>query len=328
VHLAARTPAIRRQWIQNIQAVIQRHDGSSTAAVAAGNTTTNTTGIVVSPPRSLVVPARSSTNTNTAPGTSALAVQQQQEALQDLLPDLMMEDNNNSNPNPNNEAVWQRPNGINVDEDPAYENLDPSFQEQIKDKIQRFLPVMEETTAGWHCLFERGDGHAAYSKDISIADSKSLTLIKSTALLDHPPRQLLNLLLDSTRRGDFETNMKAEERLARLNPYTVLDYYSYEPVWPTSSREFAVATHWQVLQKGQTAYERALLLVAFSCPEADALRPTVEPRHVRAELLISMVLSKSIVVYPTIVFGLFFCAYRFLFVHLLSHLSVVCLLLS
>jgi START domain len=61
-------------------------------------------------------------------------------------------------------------------------------------------------------------------------------------------------------------------------------------VWPTKAREFTVATHWEVVGKGD---ERALTVISFSCPEADELRP-VAAKRVRANLFVSMYLIRPL----------------------------------
>ena len=270
IHLAARTPQSRRLWIERIQRVMDRHNNNN-------NNGGNTSGDA---PR---------TNRDVQEGSGSEFASISNRRITERLSEVDNEDEISFLPDDSG-LMWRQVGSDSV----VYGNLTPALTEQIQNKIQTFLPVIDETpgSTGWHRLFERGD-HSAYQKEIPLSDSKSLTIIKSIAFLDHPPRQLLNLLLDSTRRGEFETNLKSEERLARLNEYTVLDYYSYEPVWPTSSREFAVATHWHVVQKG-TSNERALVILAFSCPEADQLRPEVEAKHVRADLIISMSLLRPV----------------------------------
>jgi hypothetical protein len=52
--------------------------------------------------------------------------------------------------------------------------------------------------------------------------------MKSTATIPHHPKQLLNLLIDSQRRPNFEPNVSVSERLELLNTFTFLDYYAYK----------------------------------------------------------------------------------------------------
>jgi hypothetical protein len=62
-------------------------------------------------------------------------------------------------------------------------------------------------------------------------------------------------------------------------------------VWPTSSREFAVCTHWQIVHRPDNG-RKAILLVSFSCPESDAIRPVVDGQ-VRGQAIISLVLLEE-----------------------------------
>jgi hypothetical protein len=91
----------------------------------------------------------------------------------------------------------------------------------------------------------------------------------------------------------------------------MLDYCAFYPVWPTTAREFCIACHWEVLQRqrkrrrpstssaGAAApnndveirTEKAIVVYAFSCPEADAMKPLVED-HVRGKLRLSIVLLR------------------------------------
>jgi hypothetical protein len=66
-------------------------------------------------------------------------------------------------------------------------------------------------------------------------------------------------------------------------------------VWPTSSREFAVCTHWQIVQREQQQNgKNAILMVSFSCPESDAIR-AVADGQVRGQAIVSMVLLEDII---------------------------------
>ena len=51
--------------------------------------------------------------------------------------------------------------------------------------------------------------------------------MKSSAIIPHHPKQILNLLVDSKRRQNFEPNVAVSERLELLNTFTFLDYYAY-----------------------------------------------------------------------------------------------------
>ena len=142
-------------------------------------------------------------------------------------------------------------------------------------------------------------------------DLQGRTLLKSTAIIPHHPKQVLSLLLDSQRRPDFEANVAHSERLQILNSHTFLDYYAYKAVWPTSPRDFAVVVHWQALQRrrrrrqdgatnshnnnNNNNKDEALVTLAFSCSEAEELKdPSSTVPHVRAKLHASFYLLRLI----------------------------------
>jgi len=55
-----------------------------------------------------------------------------------------------------------------------------------------------------------------------------------------------------------------------------------------------VVTHWEVVGRGD---EKAIAMISFSCPEADAVKP-VAPKHVRGNLFVSMYLLRTVVIHP------------------------------
>ena len=160
----------------------------------------------------------------------------------------------------------------------------------------------------WTPIFQNRDGVSAYQRQ----DLHGRTMMKSTAIIPHHPKQVMSLLLDPGRRPLLEPNVALSERLEVVNAFTFLDYYAYKAVWPTSPRDFAVVVHWQALQRqrlsssssaalsqnknngnasNNTNTEEALVTLAFSCPEADDLKEPTSP-HVRAKLHASFYLLR------------------------------------
>jgi len=171
-------------------------------------------------------------------------------------------------------------------ESTVFENVPPALVDRIRASFQTYSAMCDEPTGlRWKKLFVRGD-HTAYSKQ----DPQGRSIVKSMALLDHPPKQVFNLIVDISRRQEFETNVRSCERAMVFNAFTFADYYVYNAVWPTSAREFAVVGHWQVVGKGN---EKAILIMNFSCPESNALRNPSSGR-VRANLIISMYLLRPV----------------------------------
>lgn len=136
-------------------------------------------------------------------------------------------------------------------------------------------------------LFDDGVGRSAYQ---SVNREGVMTIQSHCLLRHHAPMQIFNLLIDITRRQDYETNVRCAERLKVLNPHTFLDYYAFNAFWPTAARDFAVLSHWQVVGRGD---ERAIVVFSFSCSQADDIKPQLVD-HVRASLLVSMYLLRAV----------------------------------
>ena len=194
-----------------------------------------------------------------------------------------------------------------------FDNVPSDLAERIEQNLQSHLELCDDIAPSRHwapIAQDRRDGVSAYVRE----DLHGRTMLKSTALIPHHPKQVMNLLLDSRRRPLLEANVAHSERLEVLNKFCFLDYYSYKAVWPTSPRDFAVVVHWQALQRklGPTdadSYnhnhnesdnqplegrcEEALVVLAFSCPEADELKEPA-PSHVRAKLHASFYLLRLI----------------------------------
>ena len=179
-------------------------------------------------------------------------------------------------------------------ESSCFENVPDELAARLRDTLQTYLTVCDQDPdrpeSGWKKLFARQVGnnpHKAYKRQ----EPDGRTITRSTAVLNHPPQQVFNLLIDSSRRHTFETNVRYDERMKVLNSHTFLDYYAYNAVWPSSAREFTVALHWQVVAKPNND-ERAIALVSLSCAQAETLK-TVAPNHVRGILHVSMYLLRD-----------------------------------
>lgn len=168
-----------------------------------------------------------------------------------------------------------------------YQGLDDSLAERIKQTLKTGLETADEepNSVDWKVLFKRNDGSAAWQRK-----GGSHAMIRSSAVLNHPVKQVFSLLIDSPRRSQYESNVRASERVKILNPHTFIDYYSYSAIWPASPREFAVITHWQVVGKGE---DKAVVTCSFSSPEADQARPR-EPGHTRGALFVNLSLLRPV----------------------------------
>ena len=193
------------------------------------------------------------------------------------------------------------------------ENVPSQLAEKIDRILDRYLPLCNSEShyanVGWTQLVDSDSNSNEIGTSSSLADSTivngswicedpkdGLQIIKSTALLrGQNPRTVFNLLIDSTKRPLYETNIQSEERLQVYNPHVMIDYFAYHAVWPTSAREFAVAVHWQVVtrQSSTGEEERAIVVMGFSCDEANKLKPS-QANFVRGNLKISMSLLRPI----------------------------------
>ena len=192
-----------------------------------------------------------------------------------------------------------------------YANLDTELAESIRSKLKTYLAMCNQDFEqpqrqnGWKKLFDRTvsqNPHKAYRR----RHSDDTTLVCSTAVLNHTPQQVFNLLIDYTHRQDYESNVRCVERLKAINAHTFFDYYAYNAVWPTAAREFAIVTHWQVVtrqpnqllqqqqqQQSHHHQDRAIAMISFSCAAADALKAPAAD-HVRGKLHVSMYLLRPV----------------------------------
>lgn len=160
----------------------------------------------------------------------------------------------------------------------ATAGLEPVIKSRIDAALEKYLPYTDDGPE-WSLLFENKDGVTAFERNGA--------MIKSVATLDHHPKQIFNLVADIKRRRQYEKNVRYDERVKRYNSHTFIDYYAYQPVWPTTAREFLVLFHWRVMKRQDN--KKAIVLIGFSYPEGDSLRPSTDD-HVRANLEVSLFL--------------------------------------
>lgn len=127
-----------------------------------------------------------------------------------------------------------------------YATVPETLQERIQEQLKLYLSLcdtdnclhqssetsdninmIQTNNSPWKELFaNESSGHCAYQR----TDAQGRATIKSTAVLNHPVKQVFALLIDISRRQEYETNIRADERMQILNPHTFLDYYAYKPV--------------------------------------------------------------------------------------------------
>jgi hypothetical protein len=154
------------------------------------------------------------------------------------------------------------------------DNVPPSMVDSMEAVLQKYLPYVEQ----------RDHPDLAFKYDangIHCSVHKTQQLIRSIRTVqDHTAADYLQLLWVFERDLELESNVTLQEPLMQYNAHTSLVYKAYQAVWPTGPREFCSAAHWRLLQNDHDG-SLALCLLAFSCPEAEALRPNVVPRHIR-----------------------------------------------
>jgi hypothetical protein len=107
------------------------------------------------------------------------------------------------------------------------ESLASSIRSTIKGYLNQCDNDCHAESSNWKLLFSNdATGHGAYQR----VDGQGRSVIKSVALLDHPPKQIFSLLIDIARRKDYETNVRSDERMKEVNPHTFYDYYAYNAV--------------------------------------------------------------------------------------------------
>ncbi|CAB9508003.1 expressed unknown protein [Seminavis robusta] len=213
--------------------------------------------------------------------------------------------------NGSSNGTTTQPLGSWTSQSPAetlFDNVPASLANKLEQSLESHLELVDMASRNWTPIFQDRNGMSAYQRQ----DLHGRIMMKCTATIPHHPKQILNLLLDSARRQKYEGGVSVSERLEVLNHFTFLDYYSYRAVWPLSARDFAVAVHWQVLHRliatgdandsadddnddnnQGTRREEAIAIMAFSCPEANALK---EPSssNVRATLHASFYLLRLV----------------------------------
>jgi hypothetical protein len=271
IHLAARTADARAVWIQKIARVC-----GQTSLVREPSRPTALPDIIETP----ATPTRRE-DTSDIYDMSAFEHEHsetQHSEVENTAPELSADDT----------IITVTPEWKSLGEASSlYADIPESLAGRLQNGLKHSLVLCDKGPASsWKKIFDDGTNRSAYQS----VDELGIMSVQSHCLLHRPPKQIFNLLIDITRRQNFETNVRYTERLKRMNPHTFLDYYALNSFWPTTARDFAVVSHWQVVGRGD---ERAIVLYSFSCPEADAIKPPLAD-HVRANLIVSMYLLRAV----------------------------------
>jgi hypothetical protein len=297
-HLAARTAASRARWMRTIQQVCDNNNNNNN-----------------------VIPQPLSSSSQTTPTRTNRSLVFEQEQQPD--PPSLQEENADATtatttapPATTRTGVTHftpAPTWTTIPSPLLFQNVPSPLEQHMEDVIAKYLPLLDPVKQkGWTPLFDR-DGVVASTRIIMDTNNKrQQQLLQSSSIVPHLPSQILNLLLDTSQRKDWEHNVRHDEQLLQYNPHTRLDYSAYHPVWPTSARDFAVCVQWRLVtltnatattaasaarENGDSAQKQqpppSLLLVTCSVPQADLLKPP-QPNHVRAHLEVSLQLLQPI----------------------------------
>lgn len=325
IHLAARSAQARRVWVEKLWRVC---DCATSAAplqqqqqAAAAPPLPLTVSLGLQPrqrssaERLRAVPSVAEMNEYHEENDNA------DDAASEFFQEAVQEEQ--SSANPTELTTWQSTSPTSS----LYANVPADLAQDIQHRLDKYLPMIDESSPhyaknNWTKLFER-NGHEAYvtvlpnsqqqtttpgtpttntTTATPTASTEGTAVVKTIAYLEHSPRQVFNLLMDPSRRREYESDVRSTCRLQTYNPHTFLDLTLYNPIWPMSARELATVVHWQVMSKKKKKKskdnddnndnnndERSLVLVAFSCPQAQALQQPVESRNVvQAHLLLSL----------------------------------------
>ena len=85
--------------------------------------------------------------------------------------------------------------------------------------------------------------------------------VKAVTSMQAKKRDILNLLLDDNRIGEFDDMFERFEFLCRVDERTSVRRMIFKAIWPTSARDFVISTTWDELQDG------SLCVASKSAPE-------------------------------------------------------------
>jgi hypothetical protein len=187
----------------------------------------------------------------------------------------------------------------------VYANVPHQMVHRIRRGLDTYLPMCDQPldpSDGWTKLFSRtiqNNPHVAHERH----DGRR-TLLRTTAILNHAPLQIFDLLwMDQRHQFWLETNVRCNEQLTKLNDHTFLDCYAYNAVRPSRAREFTVVRHWQVVRVDNhhtndtdepNAAAPALCLYSSSRPPETSVLVRPAPDPVRATRHVSMYVLRPV----------------------------------
>jgi hypothetical protein len=277
IHLAARTPELRDEWVRKINnvctfgqaAVNMDNNNVRVSPVSNVRRRSNSRGRLQQEPfLQLQEPILEETNADiyshgggdidenfsehSSPPRTSSCQQQRSDTTDDHTRQI-----------PNTIGPWERDDIFNQNST-VYDTVPDPIAIRIREKIQTFLTMLGngevfETNISngknnnpdlqWKRLNTR---KKTEHKDLNLSayqcrytekvedteEGKTFSILRSEAILPNPAKQIFNLVSDITRRMEYENNIQTSERMKRFNHHTSLDYYASTAVWPTAAREF------------------------------------------------------------------------------------------
>jgi PH domain/START domain len=257
VHLAARTPEARSQWIRHIRAVCssassrpsQPHDISTTS----NRSITNNSNMYTTPPR----PTHGARNNQNRTAHSPSTPLYNQTLLES--PSMMSQATADNSVTASGWKILYTEH--------LFQDVPTQLQQQLEDVLQTYLPHVEDLdNPEWKLRYDSNGVHCSVRRDVQ-GRPMMRSIRRGT---NHHPIEYLKAVWDLSSALEYETNVHSQHSLQTYNANTSLVYKAYEPVWPTSPRDFATAAFWTLLQRNHNGLEeRALCVVAVSCPQAE-----------------------------------------------------------
>ncbi|KAG7350965.1 PH domain containing protein [Nitzschia inconspicua] len=263
VHLAARTREARAQWITHIRTVCCQSSSSSSSPRSHSRATTpnnrstlRNTDMYTTPPRNSNNGIHRNNRTALSPSTPLYN--------QTLLESPSMMSHGTAD-NSVTASEWKM-----LYTDRLFENVPQDLQNQIETVLQTYLPHVDDLqNPNWKLRSSDANGiHCSVRRDVVTGQPLMRSIRQNTK---HHPVEYLNLVWDLSKAMEYETNVRSQRLLKSYNANTSLVYKAYDPVWPTSPRDFATAAFWTLLQRSRpnAPEERALCALAVSCPQAE-----------------------------------------------------------
>lgn len=145
-------------------------------------------------------------------------------------------------------------------------------QQMVQDLLQNVSDTPGSCSAAWRLVACR---HNVRIWTAPVADSPWLR-IRGRMRCEATPAQLLSLLIDDHRIGEYDRMFDRMEPVERVDDHTSIRWVSYRAVWPTRPRDFVIKTTWEEFADGT-------IVVATKSVDHPSHPPT--PTYVRGRMV-------------------------------------------